>query len=321
MVKKCNSDEENPGPGPKIEEKEKQNFGKKNSKVDVKTKVKTSEIMNGQVNLNLLKDVKPELKPRKTSLHPVTNIQLKEPVYTWSYGTTCTNLKREEESKNQNENFNFEQELENVKKNFDQIPLDKFMKGGRHKAIARFKIDEKSGKLIESLPHEPMWQGSAYNPVAGSESRPYPLAPKGLRQSKIIRDFIQDVMEKSDFDGEVIAHFQRTVCTENDIGYATGEGIHQDGQSIVSILCTQRTNIKGGVNYLLQSKNEKTCFFESILNEGDGILFSDPDMWHYVSPVEFDGDNDKCSIPNSKKSIGIRDVVIIVAPGMRPPRA
>jgi hypothetical protein len=86
----------------------------------------------------------------------------------------------------------------------------------------------------------------------------------------------------------IFVHFTQIIC--EPLGAATNspEGIHQDGMDyIVSALVIDRKNVQGGKSIIYQGNDNKNPFFETILQEGYGLLQPDKgtSYWHIVEPI------------------------------------
>lgn len=198
--------------------------------------------------------------------------------------------------------------LEDLQKAFDTLPEDPYTLGsGRYKGVSRVKIVD--GKL-EIQPHDKVFQSAVYNPVAGDIDRNYPHCDDSLTLNPTLQEIIKTIATTANIppDQEILLHAQRTLSTADATGLPTAEGWHQDGLEVVAIVCVARENIAGGVSYLGLEKGDKV-FLEHNLQPGEVLTISDNDCYHYVSPTKV--------IDPSRP--GKRDVIVVVAPSMRPP--
>lgn len=70
-------------------------------------------------------------------------------------------------------------------------------------------------------------------------------------------------------------------------GEVTGQGVHTDGTERAMLVCIDRENVSGAENCLFEDlKGEKAVLNETILEEGDALMFRDNDIYHYVSDVK-----------------------------------
>ncbi len=203
--------------------------------------------------------------------------------------------------------FAHEIDLGPIQQGFHQVTQDPYVTDGcRYKNIARYRI---YADRVEPAEHGPMFQSAEFNPINGDITRHYDEIPTIMRDDPGFHQVIRTFAERAHLPegDEVIIHAQRTLAQPGVNAFPTVEGWHQDGLDVIGIFCAARHNIVGAENFLALQKGTD-IFLRGTLEEGELVLISDQDVFHFVSPF-------KAADPTK---VAYRDAIIITTPSMRP---
>lgn len=184
-----------------------------------------------------------------------------------------------------------------VKSCFSTLAVDPYYGKYRYKAISRFNfIDNK----VILLPHSDFFQSKDYNPVAGDIIRSYPPIDERIVKSNYFFDLFENISECIDLTPITCftIHQIRVISSQDNIGLAAAEGIHQDGYDYIALNCISKENIVGGVTSLYTEEKQK--IFEKELVSGDILFVNDRQLFHYTTPIK-----------NVASREGYRDMLIV----------
>jgi hypothetical protein len=174
----------------------------------------------------------------------------------------------------------------------DRNELDRIgMTGRRKRSVARFHLKRVGTRwCIERIPAEQYRQ----NVAAGDprslvrvfhEMESLVADHPGVRQ---LMACLADVVGERHPECRLIRMNVHQMFIFADIlsgGDNAPEGVHQDGADyIVSALVIERAGIVGGES-IVYGPDKKTEYLRRTLAEGEGILQSDRDLWHYVTQI------------------------------------
>jgi len=186
---------------------------------------------------------------------------------------------------------------------FGDLALDIYIPvKNRYRRFAQYRMSHHGGGWqFERLPHRAYVTYSKYNTVAGGIKREY---------QPIITDFtghIRLAAEAIPIDpGEswqINVHQYRIFVDVNQElkGVIVPEGLHRDGHEHVFIGVYTRHNVTGAEMSLRPADDKDTPFFITTLQAGQGVVFADQRMWHYVTEIE----------PIDDRSVAYRDTVVV----------
>jgi hypothetical protein len=188
---------------------------------------------------------------------------------------------------------------------FNSVPLDPYVpEGFRRKSISRIRMN---GSLPVVGPHEPLFQDEAINPTHGGLHRDYPAIPVAMVHELADAVRLFQTVTRIPESEEVLVQAQRvTPAADGSAGLPAVEGWHQDGVSFVGILLVDRAGLAGGKTLVSATADGSDLIFAGELQPGELLVFEDPRVWHWTSPVRSTG-----------KGLPHRDVVLFGWPSAR----
>ncbi|MFI7320868.1 2OG-Fe dioxygenase family protein [Streptomyces venezuelae] len=80
-------------------------------------------------------------------------------------------------------------------------------------------------------------------------------------------------------------HQIRITAEDGKPGLPAPEGFHQDGFDLVAVACIASENVSGGISLLRDKEADGDILLEHTMAPGEVLLFVDPQVMHYVSPI------------------------------------
>lgn len=190
---------------------------------------------------------------------------------------------------------------EHDRSSFADLGLDTYIPiKNRFRRFAQYRMtyDENSWQF-EQLPHRPYVTFSKFNSVAGGIKREYqPLLIDLAAHIRIAAETIP--LHRGD-QWQINVHQYRIFVDSERQGVIVPEGVHRDGHEYVFIGVYGRTNVSGAEMSFRLNEDKNTSFFTTTLQVDQGVVFSDRDMWHYVSEIEL----------IDPSCVGYRDTVVV----------
>ena len=190
---------------------------------------------------------------------------------------------------------------------WNDLAVDTYMADGgryRRRRHAVFAVGAKG--VIERQPHQPHFQGRAYNQLNGGIDRWFePVAPAigaGESMTTILgycRDCFGSLAPRVKA-WHVEVHQFRIEARSGEAGQPTPEGMHRDGVDYVLVLLVQRQNIISGTTTIADLDRRSLGSF-TLTEPMDAALVDDSRVYHGVTPVE----------PLDTKLPGSRDVLVV----------
>jgi hypothetical protein len=184
-------------------------------------------------------------------------------------------------------------ELESLQADWDELPLDNFLKdGGRYRRRRHSCFIANTQSLIQ-VPHRAHYQPLAYNALHGGMHRLFePIASHTLQQA-VWQELILAIGRVcSSVRGEqpwyVEAH-QFRIDTKNGIGRPTPEGAHRDGVDFVAILLVSRKNVSGGESRIFEAEGPNGQRF-TLSEPWTLLLLDDQRVIHESTPIQPTGE-------------------------------
>jgi hypothetical protein len=179
--------------------------------------------------------------------------------------------------------------LEALKKDWDDLPPDNFLKDGgryRRRRHSSFVIDQET---VTQVPHRAHYQPLEYNALHGGMLRLFePISPHTIGQPVWSELLLAIGRACSIIKGErpwyVEAH-QFRIDTLNGIGRPTPEGAHRDGVEFVAILLVARENVSGGESRIFEAKGPHGQRF-TLSEPWTLILLDDQCVIHESTPIQ-----------------------------------
>jgi hypothetical protein len=188
---------------------------------------------------------------------------------------------------------------------WNDLPPDDFLSDGGHYRFRRYSVFHwQKGKALTLLPHESHYQSTYRNNLNGGIYREFEAFDEKTIANPLVNKIVDFVVEKISFNDEkewrVQAHQFRIVANVDEAGQPTPEGIHRDGADFILIMVLNRHNITGAVNHIYD--DAKRLVLGGILeNQGDALLIDDRKVWHGVSEV----------YPEDENQSAYRDVLVL----------
>ena len=185
---------------------------------------------------------------------------------------------------------------------FSDLALDKYVPvKNRYRRFAQYKVSfENDDWQFERLPHRAYVTYSKFNSVAGGIKREY---------EPIITDFTDHIRQAAhsipldhSLEWQINVHQYRIFVKGDDLeGVIVPEGLHKDGHEYVFVGVYNRENIEGAELSLRPDSDKETPFFKTTMAAGEGVVFQDKIMWHYVTEIE----------PVNAEEPAYRDTVVV----------
>ncbi|MDG4807550.1 2OG-Fe dioxygenase family protein [Micromonospora sp. WMMD1120] len=174
---------------------------------------------------------------------------------------------------------------QDVADSYGDLKFDEYMGDNRYRRFAQFRMFRADDRWeFERLPLRPYVTFSKYNPVAGGIRRYY--QPIEVDFTPFIRAGAEEIPLDTDQQWQVNVHQFRIVVKKDVEGVVVPEGPHSDGRDYVLIGVFGRHGITGAEMTLMSPSVDGTPFHTSTLEAGQGVVFADREMFHYVSEIE-----------------------------------
>jgi hypothetical protein len=192
---------------------------------------------------------------------------------------------------------------------FNNLPLDKFLKDGatfRYRRFGVYLLDSESPSTEPRLlPARKYFQNAELNNYAGGIKRQFEPLTETFNSSSLLKEMIinlfalipENTRKESRF-WEAGVHPTRVVGSSREVGYGAPEGLHQDGHIYASIILIGRHNVTGGES-IFADKNKVVFWRQPLLLPGDVVLWRDAWCWHDVSPIT----------PRQPEQVATRDII------------
>ena len=180
-------------------------------------------------------------------------------------------------------------ELEALKADWDDLPLDNFLKdGGRYRRRRHSCFILHHQSLIQ-VPHRAHYQPLSYNALHGGMHRLFePIAQHTVQQPvwHALMLAIAGICSaiRGDQPWHVEAH-QFRIETRNGIGRPTPEGAHRDGVDFVAILLVSRNHVSGGESRIFEAEGPNGQRF-TLSRPWTLLLLDDQRVIHESTPIQ-----------------------------------
>jgi hypothetical protein len=180
-------------------------------------------------------------------------------------------------------------ELETLKTDWNDLPLDNFLKDGGRYRRRRHSCFVVSQANIRQVPHRAHYQPLKYNALHGGMLRLFePISAHTITQPIWSKLLLSIARTCSSVKGErpwyVEAH-QFRIDTCNGIGRPTPEGAHRDGVDFVAILLVTRKNVSGGESRIFEAEGPHGQRF-TLSEPWTLILLDDQRVIHESTPIQ-----------------------------------
>ena len=179
--------------------------------------------------------------------------------------------------------------LEALKTDWDDLPLDNFLRDGGRYRRRRHSCFVVSPENVTQIPHRAHYQPLKYNALHGGMLRLFdPIASRTVAQptwSQLMRSIARVCSSvKGEHTWYVEAH-QFRIDTCNGIGRPTPEGAHRDGVDFVAILLVARENVSGGESRIFEAEGPHGQRF-TLSEPWTLILLDDQRVIHESTPIQ-----------------------------------
>lgn len=179
-------------------------------------------------------------------------------------------------------------DLKALQADWDDLPLDNFLKDGGHYRRRRHSCFVAEQDLRQ-IPHRAHYQPLAYNALHGGMLRMFePMRAASVAQPVWKQLLLSLARVCSSVKGEqpwfIEAH-QFRIDTSNGIGRPTPEGAHRDGVDFVAILLVARENVSGGESRIFEADGPHGQRF-TLSEQWTLILLDDQRVIHESTPIQ-----------------------------------
>ena len=210
------------------------------------------------------------------------------------------------------ENFNIPTEMQSdfnaFKADWENLEADDFLKEGASFRFRRFGLFEyqPAQDLIRPSLEDNYFQAEDINEYAGGIKRRFAPLSEDAFQNPFVLELIKANFRHFPIDENrkklswiVDVHQVRILGRHEELGEATPEGIHHDGEEFISVHLIKRENVKGGLSGIYN--NDRKLIESLTLNDPlDSILMWNPFVMHGVNPIQ----------PENPDHAAIRDTLL-----------
>ncbi len=180
-------------------------------------------------------------------------------------------------------------ELEAIKKDWDELPLDNFLKDGgryRRRRHSSFIVTENN---VTQVPHRAHYQPLEYNALHGGMLRLFePMLASTVQQPVWSKLLLAIAKTCSAVKGEqpwYVESHQFRIDTNSGIGRPTPEGAHRDGVDFVAILLVARDAVSGGESRIFEADGPHGQRF-TLSEPWTLLLLDDHRVIHESTPIQ-----------------------------------
>jgi hypothetical protein len=180
-------------------------------------------------------------------------------------------------------------DLDAVKGDWDELPLDNFLKDGGRYRRRRHSCFVVAQETITQVAHRAHYQPLEYNALHGGMLRMFEPISSPLIAQPLWDELLLSIGRVcSSVKGQrpwfVEAH-QFRIDTSNGIGRPTPEGAHRDGVDFVAILLVDRKNVSGGESRIFEAEGPHGQRF-TLSKSYEFILLDDQRVIHESTPIQ-----------------------------------
>ncbi|PQJ62284.1 2OG-Fe dioxygenase family protein [Photobacterium angustum] len=178
------------------------------------------------------------------------------------------------------------------KNSWNKLGLDNFMNDGgqyrrRNFCKFRYHFDDNSLWIKE---HDYYFQPENVNTLNGGIKRWFTPVTSEVFYNKVVNKLIKKMGKELSLltdqkTWDVNFYQNRIIAEQGKEGKPSPEGIHKDGVKYSILLLIDRENINGGRNTIFNLDREP-IFSHTLKKEGECIIFSDDQTYHFASSIE-----------------------------------
>lgn len=130
------------------------------------------------------------------------------------------------------------------------------------------------------------YQSKDNNMLNGGTLRKFETIEASIINNTFLDLLIKKNLSKIDSYAEWLVHIHqiRIICTENEAGNPTPEGIHRDGHQYVAQILIAKNGVCGGVSRIYDN-NKALIFSKKLESPLDTILVNDKKSYHDVTQL------------------------------------
>ncbi|MDP2804614.1 MAG: 2OG-Fe dioxygenase family protein [Gallionellaceae bacterium] len=180
-------------------------------------------------------------------------------------------------------------ELEAIKKDWEDLPLDNFLKDGGRYRRRRHSSFIVANHNVTQVPHRAHYQPLEYNALHGGMQRLFePMLPATVQQpvwSKLLLAISQVCSAVKGEQPWYVESHQFRIDTNSGIGRPTPEGAHRDGVDFVAILLVAREHVSGGESRIFEAEGPHGQRF-TLTEPWTLLLLDDHRVIHESTPIQ-----------------------------------
>lgn len=169
---------------------------------------------------------------------------------------------------------------------FAALPADPHLRGDhvfRFRAFGEAGVE--GGRVRWDEEPADFFQSGELNEYAGGTPRRFATLPEPARayaENLVASDAVRALAPDTYRLG---CHQIRVTAVDDHPGLPAPEGFHQDGFDLVAVACVAAENVSGGISLLRETREDGDVIMERVMPPGEVLLFVDPEVVHYVSPI------------------------------------
>lgn len=180
-------------------------------------------------------------------------------------------------------------DLESLKPDWDDLPLDNFLKDGgcyRRRRHSCFIVEQQD---VTQVPHRAHYQPLEYNALHGGMRRLFePMAEQTVSRQvwfSLLREIARVCSSVKGVQPWYVEAHQFRIDTRHGIGRPTPEGAHRDGVDFVAILLVARENVSGGESRIFEFNGRHGQRF-TLSEPWTLLLLDDQKVIHESTPIQ-----------------------------------
>ncbi len=182
---------------------------------------------------------------------------------------------------------------------WNDLPADNYLKDGghyrfrRHGSFIQTLQPQAAQAELQSVPHRPHWQPTAYNALHGGMLRRFAPLSDALQQAVFWQPLLLGLGRMFHQVRPVPQWFieahQFRIDTREGVGRPTPEGAHRDGVDFVAVVLIARHGIRGGETRVFELAGQRGVRF-TLSEPCSVLLMDDTRVIHESTPVLPEGD-------------------------------
>ena len=182
---------------------------------------------------------------------------------------------------------------------WNDLPPDNYLKDGghyrfrRHGSFIQTLQPQAAQAELQSVPHRPHWQPTAYNALHGGMLRRFAPLSDALQQAVFWQPLLlglgRSFHQVRPVPQWFIEAHQFRIDTGEGVGRPTPEGAHRDGVDFVAVVLIARHGIRGGETRVFELAGQRGVRF-TLSEPFSVLLMDDTRVIHESTPVLPEGD-------------------------------